>query len=103
MIPVFFAFLFFYSYIYIPLSVMVIGGELQERLIPVPYSKNTTDQAVSSSCFHFPRFYLNKKKWERRKNRKKDASACGIFISLFIQIYLNLLFIIFFTYLDLSI
>lgn len=27
----------------------VIGGELQERLIPVPYSKNTTDQAVSSS------------------------------------------------------
>lgn len=25
----------------------VIGGELQDRLIPVPYSKNTTDQAVS--------------------------------------------------------
>ncbi|KAK4018213.1 hypothetical protein OUZ56_000281 [Daphnia magna] len=24
---------------------IVIGGELQERLIPVPYSKNTTDQA----------------------------------------------------------
>lgn len=24
----------------------VIGGELQERLIPVPYSKTTTDQAV---------------------------------------------------------
>lgn len=25
----------------------VIGGELQERLIPVPYSKSSTDQAVS--------------------------------------------------------
>jgi len=25
----------------------VIGGDLQDRLIPVPYSKNTTDQAVS--------------------------------------------------------
>lgn len=24
----------------------VIGGELQERLIPVPYSKSSTDQAV---------------------------------------------------------
>lgn len=24
----------------------VIGGELQERLIPVPYSKTSTDQAV---------------------------------------------------------
>ena len=24
----------------------VIGGDLQERLIPVPYSKSTTDQAV---------------------------------------------------------
>ena len=26
--------------------IQVIGGELQERLIPVPYSKNSTDQAV---------------------------------------------------------
>lgn len=26
----------------------VIGGELQERLIPVPYSKSSTDQAVSN-------------------------------------------------------
>lgn len=25
----------------------MIGGELQERLIPVPYSKSSTDQAVS--------------------------------------------------------
>jgi len=24
----------------------VIGGDLQDRLIPVPYSKNTTDQAI---------------------------------------------------------
>ncbi|CAF4902610.1 unnamed protein product [Pieris macdunnoughi] len=24
----------------------VIGGELQERLIPVPYSKTSTDQAI---------------------------------------------------------
>ena len=33
----------------------VIGGELQERLIPVPYSKNTTDQAVSAAPQqHFP-------------------------------------------------
>ncbi|CAK9803258.1 hypothetical protein ANTQUA_LOCUS3648 [Anthophora quadrimaculata] len=24
----------------------VIGGELQERLIPVPYSKSSTDQAI---------------------------------------------------------
>lgn len=78
MIPVFFAFLslffFFYSYIYIPLSVKVIGGELQERLIPVPYSKNTTDQAVSSSCFHF-RFYLKeflKKKKARVSERKTE-------------------------------
>ncbi|XP_046653831.1 plasma membrane calcium-transporting ATPase 2-like isoform X2 [Daphnia pulicaria] len=28
------------------LQTQVIGGELQERLIPVPYSKNTTDQAI---------------------------------------------------------
>lgn len=54
MIPCILCFSLFHSYIYIPLSVKVIGGELQERLIPVPYSKNTTDQAVSSSCFHFP-------------------------------------------------
>lgn len=27
--------------------VQVIGGTLQERLIPVPYSKTSTDQAVS--------------------------------------------------------
>ncbi|XP_018332263.1 plasma membrane calcium-transporting ATPase 2 isoform X2 [Agrilus planipennis] len=31
------------------LQTQVIGGELQERLIPVPYSKSSTDQAVS--CF----------------------------------------------------
>ena len=31
----------------------MIGGELQERLIPVPYSKNTTDQAVSCSLPFF--------------------------------------------------
>lgn len=30
-----------------PLLLKVIGGELQERLIPVPYSKSSTDQAVS--------------------------------------------------------
>ncbi|XP_023296722.1 plasma membrane calcium-transporting ATPase 2 isoform X3 [Lucilia cuprina] len=28
------------------ISVPVIGGELQERLIPVPYSKSSTDQAI---------------------------------------------------------
>ncbi|KAJ3640037.1 hypothetical protein Zmor_003357 [Zophobas morio] len=27
-------------------SFQVIGGELQERLIPVPYSKSSTDQAI---------------------------------------------------------
>lgn len=27
-------------------SSQVIGGELQERLIPVPYSKSSTDQAI---------------------------------------------------------
>ncbi|GFU23883.1 uncharacterized protein NPIL_256151 [Nephila pilipes] len=26
--------------------VKVIGGELQDRLIPVPYSKSATDQAI---------------------------------------------------------
>ncbi|XP_012275642.1 plasma membrane calcium-transporting ATPase 2 isoform X2 [Orussus abietinus] len=30
------------------LQTQVIGGELQERLIPVPYSKSSTDQAVSA-------------------------------------------------------
>ena len=38
----------FYQFLY-PLSsflLQVIGGDLQERLIPVPYSKSTTDQAV---------------------------------------------------------
>ncbi|KOX72008.1 hypothetical protein WN51_03156, partial [Melipona quadrifasciata] len=30
------------------LTKLVIGGELQERLIPVPYSKSSTDQAVSA-------------------------------------------------------
>jgi len=28
------------------LQTQVIGGELQERLIPVPYSKSSTDQAI---------------------------------------------------------
>lgn len=36
------------------LLLKVIGGELQERLIPVPYSKSSTDQAVS----RFPTIYL---------------------------------------------
>lgn len=31
------------------LMIQVIGGTLQERLIPVPYSKTSTDQAVRSS------------------------------------------------------
>ncbi|XP_030748678.1 plasma membrane calcium-transporting ATPase 2 isoform X1 [Sitophilus oryzae] len=31
------------------LQTQVIGGELQERLIPVPYSKSSTDQAVGQS------------------------------------------------------
>lgn len=33
----------------------VIGGELQERLIPVPYSKSSTDQAVrdDTNCVLF--------------------------------------------------
>lgn len=29
----------------------VIGGDRHDRLIPVPYSKSTTDQAVSSCIF----------------------------------------------------
>ncbi|KAF0771689.1 plasma membrane calcium-transporting ATPase 2 [Aphis craccivora] len=29
--------------------VCVIGGELQERLIPVPYSKSSTDQASNAA------------------------------------------------------
>ena len=67
----FICFFFFLSlsFIFIWISfltpVKVIGGELQERLIPVPYSKNTTDQAVSSFSFisHFFRF-------PKRKNEK---------------------------------
>ncbi|VEN48705.1 unnamed protein product [Callosobruchus maculatus] len=31
------------------LQTQVIGGELQERLIPVPYSKSSTDQAVGQN------------------------------------------------------
>ncbi|KPU74704.1 uncharacterized protein Dana_GF21692, isoform D [Drosophila ananassae] len=35
------------------ISVPVIGGELQERLIPVPYSKSNTDQAIRVvNAFH---------------------------------------------------
>ncbi|CAA9998632.1 unnamed protein product [Nesidiocoris tenuis] len=34
-----------FSLLYWPLLLKVIGGELQERLIPVPYSKSSTDQA----------------------------------------------------------
>lgn len=45
--------LLFYDHCY-PLLLKVIGGELQERLIPVPYSKSSTDQAVS----RFPTFFL---------------------------------------------
>lgn len=45
--------LLFYDHCY-PLLLKVIGGELQERLIPVPYSKSSTDQAVS----RFPTFIL---------------------------------------------
>ena len=48
----------------------VIGGDLQERLIPVPYSKSTTDQAVreiqyllyccsKSIYFHFYILFLS--------------------------------------------
>ena len=37
----------FYQFLYpCPFLLQVIGGDLQERLIPVPYSKSTTDQAV---------------------------------------------------------
>ena len=37
----------FYRFLYpCPFLLQVIGGDLQERLIPVPYSKSTTDQAV---------------------------------------------------------
>ncbi|XP_063928745.1 plasma membrane calcium-transporting ATPase 2 isoform X2 [Zophobas morio] len=47
------------------LQTQVIGGELQERLIPVPYSKSSTDQAVSRFptsfcplCYRMPLFAL---------------------------------------------
>ncbi|XP_044257156.1 plasma membrane calcium-transporting ATPase 2 isoform X3 [Tribolium madens] len=47
------------------LQTQVIGGELQERLIPVPYSKSSTDQAVSRFptsfcplCIRMPLFAL---------------------------------------------
>ncbi|KPJ00641.1 hypothetical protein RR46_07480 [Papilio xuthus] len=40
----------------------VIGGELQERLIPVPYSKTSTDQAVvvrlGPACFRASEFVV---------------------------------------------
>jgi len=36
----------------------VIGGELQDRLMPVPFSKNTTDQAVSAENKLFVSFLL---------------------------------------------
>mgnify|MGYP001362024737 CR=1 FL=1 len=36
----------------------VIGGDLQDRLMPVPFSKNTTDQAVSQDNKLFVSFLL---------------------------------------------
>lgn len=43
----YFMFSFLFSFPWIPnCTRKVIGGELQERLIPVPYSKTSTDQAV---------------------------------------------------------
>ncbi|CAB0032098.1 unnamed protein product, partial [Trichogramma brassicae] len=36
------------------LQTQVIGGELQERLIPVPYSKSSTDQARTLLCGRDP-------------------------------------------------
>ena len=91
--PCILCFSLFYSYIYIPLSVKVIGGELQERLIPVPYSKNTTDQAVSSSCFHFP--FLPEKKMRTKEKTERKMHQLVAFSLVY--------FFYFFTYLDLSI
>lgn len=60
-------FYFMFFYLLCCFFLKVIGGELQERLIPVPYSKSSTDQAVSRflfsmlasyfSCSFFPPFY----------------------------------------------
>lgn len=51
----FFCFTIFLNYLFLTLYCIlkVIGGELQERLIPVPYSKSSTDQAVSCTPFLF--------------------------------------------------
>lgn len=40
-----------------PFTRKVIGGELQERLIPVPYSKTSTDQAVRNDTNGLPLFH----------------------------------------------
>lgn len=41
------------------MSLQVIGGELQDRLIPVPYSKAATDEAVSwIAQFRIARFRI---------------------------------------------
>jgi len=48
-----YCFLFYFLSLSLSFSsfLKVIGGELQERLIPVPYSKSNTDQAVSLHNF----------------------------------------------------
>lgn len=54
----------------------VIGGELQERLIPVPYSKTSTDQAVrfeTSLLFHSHLVCL-------------DYSLCYVFVFVFFYV-----------------
>lgn len=51
----YFMFSFLFSFPWIPnCTRKVIGGELQERLIPVPYSKTSTDQAVRFTFMRGP-------------------------------------------------
>lgn len=65
----------------------VIGGELQERLIPVPYSKSSTDQAVSRFLFsmlasYFYRFPLFFYRQEKKLLLRSTSVHTLLFLSL---------------------
>ena len=65
-------------YFLISLSFLqVIGGDLQERLIPVPYSKSTTDQAVRVILYY-------------------------VSLSIYIYIYLYIVYFLIFIYFSLK-
>ena len=85
----------------------VIGGELQDRLIPIPYSKSTTDQAVRE-FYNCPvkllSLYLTLYAWCIPSSKTSTPKNCCTFIfshsTLIPQLYINLSLVSILGYLE---